>query len=407
MTGLETGTGIGTGMGSGSMNQDDASVDLRSVLGQHRSSSTRGAEGAGEGGAGGSRSTEVAASVLGSFDDSPRPGAGAGPARKGPGAAHLTAELDAEPEVLPVTRRAQRQARRERRRAAHQLRRRREREQGVVTPFRSPWRVQGALSLKIADFGLSQTIGENERLVKRAGSWAYMPCEAVRGNREGYTCKFDVFSFGVCLYVACAAAHPFDPDGNLPVDEIKRRAKHAEWGFQDVSWPHRSRELRDFLTRLITKYPKDRLSSEEALQHPWVLGTRLRAAPVPLMMVATVSESAQGVEASGDSSGETTSGIEVGSARVGGGGGSGSGIEMGGARVVAGGEVEVEMGAPMHLLGDRVTGVREDRGGSEIDPILGEDGVARSRSLRSEGRGVAQVRRGVGSTPRGGGVTSH
>lgn len=225
------------------------------------------------------------------------------------GLTRVTAELDARPDEPRTTRRARRQARREQRRMAHQRKRQRQRERGVVVPLRSPWRVEGALALKIADFGLSQTIGPNERLVKRAGSWAYMPCEAVQGQRKGYTCKFDVFSFGVCLYVACAAAHPFDPDGNLPVEEIKRRARHAEWGFQDPSWPYRSAELKDFLRRLITKDPRDRMTSAQALMHPWVLGTKLGAPAIvrpALRLNPTHSRSQADERGNTDSSADST-----------------------------------------------------------------------------------------------------
>jgi serine/threonine protein kinase len=51
--------------------------------------------------------------------------------------------------------------------------------------------------LKIADFGLSQLIGPNERLLKVCGTWAYAAPEMSSPDRCGYDCRFDCFSYGV------------------------------------------------------------------------------------------------------------------------------------------------------------------------------------------------------------------
>ena len=78
--------------------------------------------------------------------------------------------------------------------------------------------------MKIADFGLSQLIAPNERLLKVGGvslpcwgalaslapaspppslqvcgTWAYAAPEMSDPSRPGYDCRFDVFSFGVIL----------------------------------------------------------------------------------------------------------------------------------------------------------------------------------------------------------------
>jgi serine/threonine protein kinase len=53
--------------------------------------------------------------------------------------------------------------------------------------------------LKIADFGLSQLIGPDERLLKVCGTWAYAAPEMSDPTKPGYDCKFDCFSFGVIL----------------------------------------------------------------------------------------------------------------------------------------------------------------------------------------------------------------
>lgn len=50
---------------------------------------------------------------------------------------------------------------------------------------------------KLSDFGLSQLVGPQERLLKVCGTWAYAAPEMSAHDKRGYDCKFDCFSLGV------------------------------------------------------------------------------------------------------------------------------------------------------------------------------------------------------------------
>lgn len=124
-------------------------------------------------------------------------------------------------------------------------------------------------SMKIADFGLSQLIAPNERLLKVCGTWAYAAPEMSDPSRPGYDCRFDVFSFGVILYVVLSGTHPFDPTGDLPVNDIKARARAVQFDFNQPEWSLVSDSAKDLIRRLIVKDPERRLTSRDMLQHEW------------------------------------------------------------------------------------------------------------------------------------------
>ncbi|KAA0177705.1 hypothetical protein FNF27_00877 [Cafeteria roenbergensis] len=124
--------------------------------------------------------------------------------------------------------------------------------------------------IKIADFGLSQLIRSSERLVKVCGTWAYAAPEMADAARPGYDTKFDTWGYGVILSVVLTGFHPFDPEGGLPVDTIKHRARNAIWDFDQQEWEAMSAPARDLIRRLIVKDPERRLSAAEMVEHPWL-----------------------------------------------------------------------------------------------------------------------------------------
>ena len=124
--------------------------------------------------------------------------------------------------------------------------------------------------LRIADFGLGKIIDEKRKLASTVcGTWAYTAPEVTK--HEEYGCKADMFSFGVILFIVLSAYHPFDPEVGASDALIIRRAQQGKFDFDDVEWDAISKEAKDLITKLLQVDPKDRLSAEETLAHPWMV----------------------------------------------------------------------------------------------------------------------------------------
>jgi hypothetical protein len=90
---------------------------------------------------------------------------------------------------------------------------------------------------------------------------------------ERYDNKCDVFSCGVLLYVLLCLYTPFDGDDD---NDILRKVMRGKFAFPVEEWGCVSEEAKDFVKKLMSKYPRRRPSAKEALEHEWfakALGT--------------------------------------------------------------------------------------------------------------------------------------
>ena len=116
--------------------------------------------------------------------------------------------------------------------------------------------------LKIADFGLSQSINLKKMLTSKVGTSYYVPPEILAGN---YTEKCDIWSAGIILYILLSGEPPF----NGPNDEtIFARIKTYKYEFPEPKWSKISVEAKDLLSKMLIQEDK-RLSASQVLQHPW------------------------------------------------------------------------------------------------------------------------------------------
>ncbi|KAG1675746.1 hypothetical protein FOA52_012402 [Chlamydomonas sp. UWO 241] len=124
--------------------------------------------------------------------------------------------------------------------------------------------------LKATDFGLSiRHLKGQPKLTSRSGTPAYMAPELIM---QSYDEKCDVWSVGMLTYQLLTGRFPFWAD-------VRRESLADVWKAiltRKLDWE--ADELRllspaaiDFLKKLVTRNPDERLSAEQALQHPWMV----------------------------------------------------------------------------------------------------------------------------------------
>ncbi|XP_046640835.1 serine/threonine-protein kinase ULK3-like [Daphnia pulicaria] len=118
--------------------------------------------------------------------------------------------------------------------------------------------------LKLADFGLAQSLKNREKETSYRGSPLYMAPEILR--RQSYDASVDLWSTGVILY-ECLFGRPPCSSKSLKelVDKIQSDAPITIPTTIEIS-----SNCRDLLIRLLQKDPNKRLTFEQFFNHPFV-----------------------------------------------------------------------------------------------------------------------------------------
>ena len=89
----------------------------------------------------------------------------------------------------------------------------------------------------------------------------FLPC-------SGHGKAVDMWAIGVISYFLLAGYTPFDRDSTA--EEMQAIVK-AEYAFEpEVYWQGVSDSARDFINKLLVIDPSQRMTAEQALQHPWL-----------------------------------------------------------------------------------------------------------------------------------------
>ena len=135
--------------------------------------------------------------------------------------------------------------------------------ENIMVDFENGFQLQ---SLKIIDFGFATYIQEIKKNRVCVGTLNYMAPESFSGN---YDQGVDIFSLGVILYFIISGTLPFYSDDQ---DIVKRNTLNCELDIEtDDCFFDKSKEVIDLITKLIVRDPKDRISLQDALVHPWIL----------------------------------------------------------------------------------------------------------------------------------------
>lgn len=118
--------------------------------------------------------------------------------------------------------------------------------------------------IKLIDFGLSKQLKGKERMHKKLGTPYYIAPEILEGN---YGMEVDMWSLGVITYVLMCGYPPFYGEGPK---ELFRNIYNVKYTFVYEDWSYISDEAKDFISKLLVKDPRQRLTVDEALAHPWI-----------------------------------------------------------------------------------------------------------------------------------------
>ncbi|KAH1116885.1 hypothetical protein GYH30_046318 [Glycine max] len=127
--------------------------------------------------------------------------------------------------------------------------------------------------VKITDFGVSaimeSTSGQANTFI---GTCNYMSPERINGSQEGYNFKSDIWSLGLILLECALGRFPYAPPDQSETWESIYELIEAIVEKPPPSPPSEqfSTEFCSFISACLQKDPKDRLSAQELMAHPFV-----------------------------------------------------------------------------------------------------------------------------------------
>jgi calcium/calmodulin-dependent protein kinase I len=120
--------------------------------------------------------------------------------------------------------------------------------------------------VKITDFGLSKFFDEQSAVMKTScGTPGYIAPEVLK--MKGYDKQCDVWSLGVIIYILLCGFPPFYADNDA---QLYEKIKKGQYEFLRPYWDPISDNAKALIRRMLTVDPKERITCDEALQHPWL-----------------------------------------------------------------------------------------------------------------------------------------
>lgn len=128
--------------------------------------------------------------------------------------------------------------------------------------------------VKISDFGLAKVSRDHPPQFPRSrsicGSDFYIAPEIIK--QEEYGREIDIWAVGVIVYVLLSGSLPFF---HAELHKLYRQIVERDVSFPDDTWKRVSKSAIDFILRLFQLRPSDRITAEQALNHPWIRSTNV------------------------------------------------------------------------------------------------------------------------------------
>lgn len=119
--------------------------------------------------------------------------------------------------------------------------------------------------IKLIDFGLARRLENAGSLKVLFGTPEFVAPEVI--NYEAISYATDMWSIGVICYILVSGLSPFMGDND---NETLSNVTSATWDFEDEAFDEISEEAKDFISNLLKKDMKARLTCDQCFQHPWL-----------------------------------------------------------------------------------------------------------------------------------------
>ncbi|XP_048241778.1 myosin light chain kinase, smooth muscle-like isoform X2 [Haliotis rufescens] len=136
--------------------------------------------------------------------------------------------------------------------------------------------------IKIIDFGLARKFCPKEDLRVLFGTPEFVAPEVVNFDPINYAT--DMWSIGVICYVLLSGLSPFMGDTEA---ETLVNVTTAQWDFNAEEFDSISKEAKDFISKLLIKDRRKRMSAAECLEHQWLRRSVKRESHIPERSLST------------------------------------------------------------------------------------------------------------------------
>ncbi|XP_075996672.1 myosin light chain kinase, smooth muscle [Genypterus blacodes] len=119
--------------------------------------------------------------------------------------------------------------------------------------------------IKLIDFGLARRLENAGTLKVLFGTPEFVAPEVI--SYEAISYPTDMWSIGVICYILLSGLSPFMGDND---NETLSNVTSACWDFEDEAFDEISDTGKDFITNLLMKDMRTRLSCPQCFQHPWL-----------------------------------------------------------------------------------------------------------------------------------------
>ncbi|KAG5896977.1 hypothetical protein JTB14_018492 [Gonioctena quinquepunctata] len=136
--------------------------------------------------------------------------------------------------------------------------------------------------LKVTDFGLSfVSMGYGDVMKTVCGTFHYMAPEVLNPTAKEYNSQVDIWSLGVILYYMLSKRLPFQSNDKSTLAGLILRGKYS---MQYSVWYEISPLAKDLITKMLKVDPRERITVDGILSHPWIKQDHLMQFLVENMM---------------------------------------------------------------------------------------------------------------------------